>query len=170
MTIKEFESKLEPSHNKLWAHHAAVPPYITNYFLDVGTKRVVATINGCEPFQCALTAYKKGTYVIKVNQKLKKNLGLIVGETVKITLEKDESEYGLPFPDALREVLLQDPEGEKFFNTLTKGKQRTLLYIINQGKSQDRQVIRSVIVIEHLKQYKGKIDYKVLNQAIRNAQ
>ena len=66
-------------------------------------------------------------------------------------------------PEELRELFRQDKEGNKLFHALTRGKQRTLLYIIGNGKSPEKRAIRSIAIINHLKANKGKINYKQLN-------
>ena len=95
-------------------------------------------------------------------------MGLKIGSKVSVKLCKDESEYGLPMPEELAELLAQDEEGDRLFHALTPGKIRTLLYIIGQPKNSDDRLHRALAVVEHLKMYKGKIEYKQLNLRIQD--
>src|SRR5687767_18280 len=94
-------------------------------------KRVVCSINGSEGFQCALMPWGEIFYII-VNKTKRDNLGILAGDMVSVELTRDDSKYGLPMPEEFREVLDQDPEGDRLFHALTEGKQRSLLYLISK--------------------------------------
>jgi uncharacterized protein YdeI (YjbR/CyaY-like superfamily) len=79
-----------------------------------------------------------------------------------VNLEKDKSEYGLPFPEELKELLKQDPVGNKYFLQLTPGKQRNIIYYVNQVKNMDLRIQRAMGFIEHLKKNKGKLIFREL--------
>jgi len=83
-------------------------------------------------------------------------------------LMPDDSEYGLPLPEELKELFRQDPAGKKLFHALTPGKQRTLLYIVGNVKHTEKKVFRSLAIIRHLKENNGTIDYKKLNTALKD--
>lgn len=128
-------------------------------------KRVVCTINGGEPFQCALMP-SSGKFYIIVNKKKRDALGIAAGDKVKVELVIDESKYGLPMPAEFREVLDQDPEGDKLFHSLTAGKQRSLLYFIGNVKDIDKRIHQSLVIIEHLKD-NGKVMDKLLYEELK---
>ena len=69
--------------------------------------------------------------------------------------------------EELAELLAQDEEGNRLLHALTPGKIRTLLYIVGQPKTSDTRLHRALVVVEHLKANKGKIDYKQLNVSVR---
>ncbi len=130
------------------------------------SKRVVCSINGGEPFQCALMPSGDKFYII-VNKQKRDVLGIVAGDEVKVELVKDESKYGLPMPDELREVLDQDPDGDRLFHGLTAGKQRTMLYYIGKWKDVDRRIHYALTVIEHLKRNDGKIVFQELSEELK---
>jgi len=105
--------------------------------------------------------------LITVNKKTRDKLGLKAGSKVNVSLRKDESEYGLPMPEELAEVLAQDETGNRLFHALTPGKLRTLLYIVGQVKDPDKRVGRAIAIVEHLKANGGKINYRQLNEELR---
>ena len=164
----DFTSVLERSDNKLWGCHFPVPKKIADQLAEGDSKRVVCIINGKATYQCAILFYKKGKPVISVNKKIRDSLGVDFGSEVEVNLKKDVSEYGLPLPEELSEVFRQDKEGKKVFHALTRGKQRTLIYMVGNVKDSDKRVLRSLAIVDHLKENHGKIDYRKLTARLRN--
>lgn len=162
----EFVSVLEQSTNKLWGSHFRVPKRIVEQLIDGGSRRIVCTLNDTAEYQCAILRLGNAS-VISVNKQLRDRLGLAYGMEVRVTLRKDSSKYGLPFPEELHELFRQDPEGKALFHALTAGRQRTLLYIIGSPKDIDQRVKRSAVVIRHLKSNGGKINYRQLSLSLR---
>lgn len=128
-------------------------------------KRVVCTINSGEPFQCALMP-SGGKFYIIVNKKKRDALGIVAGNKVKVELVIDESKYGLPMPDEFREVLNQDPDGDRIFHSLTPGKQRSLLHFIGSVKDIDKRIHQSLIVVEHIKEH-GNVVGEILYEELK---
>lgn len=120
-------------------------------------RRVVCSINGGEGFQCALMPWGDKFYII-VNKQKRDALGIVAGDKVSVELVTDESKYGLPMPEEFREVLNQDPDGDRMFHGLTKGKQRSMLYYLGKIKDVDKRIHASLILVEHLKDNDGKVD------------
>jgi len=157
-----FASILERSNNKLWGCHVRVPKRIAKRLIVNKSRRVVCSVNGSPEFQCAILFYSHEIPVISINKKLRDSLGLDFGIKASVRLKKDESEYGLPVPEELRALFQQDKEGKVIFHALTRGKQRTLLYIIGSAKSPEKRIVRALVIIRHLKANGGKINYKQL--------
>jgi hypothetical protein len=163
-----FTSALADFNNSLWGYYIPVPTETADEILSrQEDRRVVCTLNGKQKFQCALMPNGEAGYYILVNKRIRDQLKLKQGDTVNVQLEKDESEYGLPMPDELAEVLDTDPEGDRLFHDLTPGKQRNLLYIVGNVKSTDLRIHRALVVVEHLKDQGGKIDFKLLQQELK---
>lgn len=163
-----FTSILEESTNRLWGCHFAVPQLVAEALISKGeARRVVCILNEKVEFQCAMLPRGDGTFLITVNKKLRDQLGLKIGMKISASLRKDESEYGLPMPEELAELLAQDDEGNRFFHALTPGKLRTLLYIVGQPKNSDARLRRALVIVEHLKMNNGKINYRQLNEEMK---
>lgn len=163
-----FTSYLEESNNRLWGQHFIVPaPIVAALSEGSEDKRVVCNINGIVEYQCAMLPKGAGVYIISVNKARVKKLNLKLGDQVQVSLHKDDSEYGLPVPEEFTEVLEQDPEAKDFWEKLTPGKQRTMLYIVAQPKSSDLRIGRAVVIAEHLKAFKGKINFRALNDELK---
>jgi hypothetical protein len=163
-----FTATLDKLDSNLWGYYIPVPPDIADKIIEEKKdRRVVCSLNGQLDFQCALMPRGDGTYFIMLNKSNRNKLKLALGMSVSVSLKKDESEYGLPMPDEMAEVLASDPEGDELFHALTPGKQRNLLYIVNKVKSTDLRIHKALVIVEHLKQQGGKIDFKQLYQELK---
>jgi bifunctional DNA-binding transcriptional regulator/antitoxin component of YhaV-PrlF toxin-antitoxin module len=163
-----FVAPLERSDNKLWGSHVRVPARIAGELASGRSRRIICTLNDAEPFQCALLPFGSGQFVISVNKTLRTKLGIEIGDDLSVTVRKDDSTYGLPVPEELMELFTQDKEGDRLFHALTGGKQRTLLYMIGSAKDPDKRIHRALVIMRHLKENLGKINYRQLYHSLRD--
>lgn len=155
-TVK-FKTELVQSTTGSGWHFLLVEKKIERKFGFKGKfKRVVCSINGGEPFQCALMPWGETFYII-VNKQKRDAIGVVAGDVVSVELVKDESKYGLPMPEEFEEVLKQDPEADRLFHALTAGKQRSLIHGVITVKNIDKRIHTALIIVEHLKANDGKI-------------
>lgn len=166
--LLHFTGTLEKSHNKLWGSHVRVPKAIAFRLVDPKSRRVIRTLNGSGEHQCALLPFGDGDFVLSVNKHWCDTLHLEIGSEVRVGLRKDNSKYGLPVPEELKELFRQDKEGSRLFHALTIGRQRTLLYIIGSLGSPDARAWRASIVLRHLRENDGKIHYRELSRALKH--
>lgn len=163
-----YSAVLSNFNNSLWGYFLPVSKEQADEVISGKTdRRVVCTINDRLTFQCALMPYGDGSYFILINQENRKKLGLRLGQEVYFSLEKDDSDYGLPMPEEMAAVMTSDPEGNELFHALTPGKQRNLLYIVGKVKSSELRIHKALVVIEHLKQQGGKINFKLLYEELK---
>lgn len=162
----EIKSTLENFHNKLWSYYIPVSKKIGDQLVEGDNRRVLCSINGNAPVHSALM-HKDGEYTIYVNTELQKKLGIQEGDTLNVNLEKDTSEFGIPMPESFEVLLAQDDEGRGYFEGLTKGKQRSLIYIVKNVKNVDSQLAKGLAIMHHLKEDKGALDFKRLNVLIK---
>lgn len=163
-TIANFTGILEKYENNLWNYHIKVPESIVDHIKKEKIKRFLCKLNKGRPFHASLMPAGSGIYFIKINKALRSKYNLTLGKKITVQLTKDESTYGIEFPEEMEELLKQDPEGELHFQKLTPGKQRSLLYLVSKIKSTDLKISKSLIILEHLKEQKGALDFKILNQ------
>lgn len=167
MDTYSFVSSLELSNNKLWGAHFRVPDAIAQVFVAQDAKRVVCTLQGKITYQCALLPKGDGSFLITVNKKFRDELRLKEGSPIQVSLEKDESTYGLPMPEEFSALLEDDPAGAAWFEALTPGKKRTLLYIVQHVKNPDLRILRGMAILEHLKKQSGKVNFRQLNEEMK---
>ncbi len=164
---QKFKAELARSFPTSGWHFLVISKKIAEKFpTDGKTRRVLCSINGSEPFQCALMPWGEIFYII-VNKKKRDALGIAAGDTVAVELARDESKYGMPMPEEFREVLNQDADGDRLFHALTAGKQRSMLYFLGNIKDIDKRIHACLIFIDHLKENDGKIVNKVLYEALK---
>jgi hypothetical protein len=166
MTQISFISTLENFHNNLWSFYIPITKKLGANFIEGDNRRVLCSINRNPPIHSALMP-KGDEYTIYITSKLKKQLGLIEGDKLNVSLEKDTSEFGIPMPESLEVLLVQDDEGRKHFQSLTKGKQRSLIYIVQKVKNIDSQLAKGLAIMHHLKEAAGELDFKRLNILIK---
>lgn len=164
----EFNARLDNFNSKLWSYHIKVPKGIAAHFLELGDKRVVCRLNDAYEFQCAIMPAGDGVFFININKKIRDQLRLKEGSRVSVSLEKDNSTYGMPFPEELKEVLVQDKEGNRLFHQLTPGKQRIIIYGVSQVKNSAGRIQRALIMVDHIRRNDGKIDFKKLYQELNS--
>ena len=152
----------------IWSGHVVVPLEIVEYFQAKKIKRLICTFQNQVKAHLTIQSDGKGGYYLLLNKDIAKQIGLTVGEEVSIVLEEDTSKYGMPLPEEMQELLLQDTEGEHYFHSLTPGKQRSLLYIVGKPKGSDTRLRKAITILNYLKYTKGKLDFKELNQAFKD--
>lgn len=162
----QFTATLQKFDSNLWGYHFPVPIVVADNFIEGNDRRIVCKINNAIQIQGALMPYSEG-YFILINQDLIKKLQLSIGDNVNLEIEKDKSEFGLPMPDSFRTLLDQDSESTAFFNKLTPGKKRSLIYLVGKVKNIDSQLNKGLAIVDHLKTEKGILDFKKLNQLIK---
>lgn len=167
LDIKTFNASIERFDSELWHFHVKVPNHIVGHYHDQDIKRLVCQINDHMTIHCAFMPAGHEVYFININKEIRKKLDVEVGTEVFCKVWEDRSEYGIPMPEEFREVLDTDPDGSKYFHALTPGKQRSLIYLVGKLKSQDKRIVKSIIILQHLTVNNGKLDYKLLNEAFK---
>lgn len=152
---KTFTSKIDFL-EKLKMHHFTVMDEVLAAFCDAKTKsiynqRFSITLNDTVTWKGGTVALGNQSAYIAVSKDRMKTLGIHEGDEVSVTLEKDNSKYGLDVPQEFEEVLRQDSEAKKRFESLTMGFQRAIIYMIIQFKSSDKRIEKSIFFLENLK-------------------
>lgn len=153
--------------NRVYNYHLPISADFGQQFIDGTNRRITCLfVKQNISIQTSLMPYPEG-YFILMNQKLVNQLNISTGDKVIIDIEKDDSEFGMPVPDELVVVFEQEPEAFEFFNQLTDGKKRNLIYIVNKVKNTDSRLNKSLAIVDHLKDVNGKLDFKMLGQKIK---
>lgn len=164
----EFKARLEKVQSSLgWYYHFEVPIDVSEKILK-GNRRVICEINNEVSFQCGLFPKGKGIYFINMNKQNREKLNVGPGDELCIKLSEDTSKYGIHIPPVFKELLKQDPIGSKRFHAQTAGIQRSLLYIIAKPKNDQLKLEKGLIILDFLKAFDGKVDFKGLSDALKN--
>lgn len=142
-----------PSEGKWSYPQAEVAPEVAEQLLKDGENKVRLVIGfpiGAK-FHRALQRNKDGACFIRFGKSTLKDAKVEPGMQVEVSLEIDTSEFGMPFPEELQEVLAQDEAGNQKFLALKPGLRRSLLYHISSAKTIDTRIKRSLDIVHKLK-------------------
>lgn len=131
-------------------HFIIIPNSIVNDLLSNQNKRLLITI-GEYKIHSAIIRNKQGEFLVSIGLSHLKKLKLKENDEFEVIISKDDSEFQFEFPAELDEVLKLDPEASEIFYSLSKGNQRSLIYLILQVKSTDKRIERSLKIAERLK-------------------
>lgn len=159
----EFLATLEQFENDLWSTYLHVPQQEAIKILAAEHRRAICTFPDGTKIHCALMP-RADNYFILINKEIRKKLGVQTGDSLLIHLETDTSDYGMPMPEEMQAALDSDPLGSEYFHALTPGKQRSLLYLVGKFKSPEVRLRKAVIILRHLNETGGTVDYKGLNR------
>ncbi len=165
----EFTTNLHILDSDVWGHYVPVPQDIAEKLMEDKNRRVICYFDNDIKSYAALMHKGDGTFFINVRKELHKKLGVKLGDPIHIKIEKDISEYGMPMPEELGELLALDDEGSHYFHQLTPGKQRSLIYMVSKPKRVDTRIKKAVVIVDFLKHNKGVLDYKLLNEAFKES-
>lgn len=144
-------------------HIIEVPANIVKKAGGAGKSRFICTVNKKVSYPCGLMALRSGLAYISINKSRMSELKLKMGDVVEVELVPDESEFGMPVPEELQELLEQDPEGDDRFRALTPGKQRNIIHYVSGVKSSQLRIDRALKLIGNLKQLpRGKENMREL--------
>jgi len=89
-----------------------------------------------------------------------KTLHIFPNDYFGLQFFEDTSKYGVAVPEEFEAVLLSDYDAHQIFESLTKGKQRGLIYMIDRFKSSQKRIDKTLLLCENLK--RGLRDNKEL--------
>lgn len=167
MIVKTTLEKFPTEVSKVYRLHFPVVKTIAKHFIDGDNRRVKCSIGGEEVIRSGLIPFRDYWYIL-CNQSMQKRLNLNVGESVELEIVKDDSEYGMEMPEELQVMLDQEPQASDYFEQLTPGKQRNLIYLVSQVKNMNSRINKSLAIVAHLKESNGKLDFKRLNELIKH--
>jgi len=128
-----------------------VPAEIVIAIRSSGSDRVKASFNGSEIKQTRLLSLgKRKGYYLLLNAKLRNELNLSLGSNLDVQLLNDDSTYGLPMPAELNQLLAGDSKANSLFHALPPGKQRRILYVVGQPKTEPTRRKKAMRSIEYL--------------------
>lgn len=162
----EIVAPLTDLNSNLWGSCFRIPDEVANQFIEGKDRRVLCTINKKETIHCAIMPSPQG-YFIMVNKQVRRKLGLSLGDEAKLSIKKDTSQYGMPVSAEFEAVIFEDEEVKQYFDQLTDGRKRNLIHLVNKIKSADIRINRSMAIAHHLREDRGVIDFKRLNEVIK---
>jgi len=123
-------------------------------------KRVICEINGAK-IHSAILKNETGFHILAGKATVQKIKASLSNKLI-IHIKKDNTEFQATMPEELEAVLSTDEEAFHFFNDLTPGKKRSIIYTVSKAKQADTRIRRSLKIAERL-----KMGIKDLKQIIR---
>lgn len=140
---------------KLKLHIISIPFEVLQTSLSKKTcsfnERVVIKVNDEIEWQAGTMPLGDGMVYVTISKERMKKIGILLGDSVTIQLRPDNSEFGLPIPKEFTIALELDPEAQQRFDTLKKGMQRNIIYQVNQYKTEQTRIDKSLFFLENLK-------------------
>ena len=137
--------------NYLKTSYLEIPETVVKKIGGIGKQRLICEVNKLIKFQCGLMALGEGRAYVSINAKRMKELKINIGDTVSVTITKDESEYGVELAEEITELFSQDPEMKIRFDDLAPGKQRYILNYVTVVKSKNLRLERAFLLLTNLK-------------------
>lgn len=135
-------------------HGIVLPDAVVQPFLKKGLTRVKvkASFQGAEVnFHAALVKKKNGLCMMMFSNEKQKTLGVFMNDYFTMQLFEDQSKYGVDMPEELEAVLLSDYDTYSIFETLTPGRQRSIIYAIMRYKNSQTRIDKSLLLTSNLK-------------------
>ena len=149
---QELQSKKFPA-TLTGSHGVVIPDTIATPFYEGGHKRVQIKAFFEEnnySFHGALHLVK-GVFMISFGKRYQKELGVFPSDIFELQFFEDHTKYGVEMPEEFQAVLDSDLEGAQFFEALTDGRKRSLIYYILRFKNAQTRVDKGLIILENLK-------------------
>ena len=113
-------------------------------------KRIRCSIEGLEPHPCIFHKVN-GQFGLMVTKQKMKSKGWIHGQLVDVKIYDETSKYGMAMPEVWEEMMDQEEEIFHRFESLTPGRQRSILHYIGSAKRIETQIQRALLVSRNLK-------------------
>jgi hypothetical protein len=113
------------------------PPFDVEEVFGAKRVKVLATFDGLE-YRGSLVRMG-GCYMLGMTQEIRKKIGKDFGDTIDVTIEKDEEERNVDVPSDLQEAMNNNPEAQKTYDKLSyTGKREYVLWITDAKRAETR--------------------------------
>lgn len=129
---------------------------IINQFQNKRHTRFLCTLEGSLTFQCGLNHLGDGHFFIILSSGNLASVQKNLGDIIHFELNEDPNPLGVDMPEILEVVIEQDEHLKAIFESLTLGKKRNIIHQINRIKDIDKQIQKSILLIQESTQPRPK--------------
>lgn len=129
---------------------------VVNQFKNRRLTRFLCTIDKKLTFQCGLNHLGDGNFFIILGIKNLKAIDKQFGDNIFFELIEDPNPLGVDIPEVLEAILEQDENKKLIFESLTLGKKRNVIHQINKIKDIDKQVQKTIKLIDETTKPRSK--------------
>lgn len=152
----------------LWNHVLTFEDTQLLSWLKKHGKRALVELPNGKVIHAAITRDGDQAFCIKLNVALRKELNIKAeGQMVQVLIKPDQSKYGIAVSNAFENILRREEVFAKYFNALTPGKRRSLIFWVDQPKSDAIKERRAYTLATHLMEQEGVLDFKKLNKLVK---
>lgn len=116
------------------------PPFDVKEVFGAKRVKVIATFNEIE-YRGSLVSMG-GCYMLGITQEIRKKIGKDIGDTIHVTIKKDEEERTIETPDDFLEALNNSPDALKTFDKLPFTGKKDYVNWINDAKKAETRTSR----------------------------
>lgn len=133
-------------------HYTPVPTEIADVVIATGSRRVIVILRG-KTLRRAVQNTKDGMYFIFFGISILKELNIVPGDELVLTLYPDPDPDFVELGEELEEVLALDEEAAARFYTFTPGKRRGLAHHVNSAKREATRIKRALEIAHKVKTF-----------------
>jgi hypothetical protein len=154
-TIKKhvFEAILEKPDNKMDIAYVAIPFDVEGEYGTKGQVKVKATFDGYE-YRGVIANMGTGCHIIGLRKDVRAAIGKQVGDSVKVTIEKDTEERIVEMPEDLEKLLSKNKAAKTFYDSLSFTNRKEYAVWISSAKKEETKEKRLMDTLAKL--LKGK--------------
>ena len=147
--VKKFKAVLENPEKKMDVAFVTVPFNVESEYGTKGQVKVKATFDGYS-YRGVLANMGTGCHAILVRKDVRGAIKKSVGDSVIVTLEKDEEERIVEMPKELKSVLSKNKKAKSFFDSLSFTNRKEYAVWIQSAKREETKAKRVKAIIPKL--------------------
>jgi hypothetical protein len=136
--------------------YLAISSVIVNQYKNKRYTRFLCTLEDSLTFQCGLNHLGDGNFFIILSSGNLKIVQKQLGDKIHFELNEDPNPLGVNMPEILDSVIEQDADLKAIFEGLTLGKKRNIIHQIIKIKDIDKQIQKSIKLIQDSTQPRPK--------------
>ena len=145
--IKKFKAVLENPEKENNIAFVFIPFDVRQEY-GASRVKVKATFDG-HPYHGLITNMGKG-HILGIRKDIREAIGKQVGDTIQVTLEKDEDERVVDMPDELKKVLSKNNKAKSFYDSLSFTNRKEYAVWISSAKKDETKAKRLKEVLPKL--------------------
>lgn len=145
--MQAFNAKIMPAKTKGGAY-IEIPFNVEEIY---GAKRVkvIATFDSV-PYRGSLVKMDTDCHIIGITKSIREQIGKTIGDTVVVTLKKDDAPRIVELPDEMKSYFEQNAEALQFWNTLSYSVQKKNIDSINSAKKEETRAKRLAALLQKI--------------------
>jgi hypothetical protein len=136
--------------------YLTISSVIVNQYKNKRYTRFLCTLEDSLTFQCGLNHLGDGNFFIILSSGNLKIVQKQLGDKIHFKLNVDPNPLGVDMPEILDSIIEQDADLKAIFESLTLGKKRNIIHQIIKIKDIDKQIQKSIKLIQDSTQPRPK--------------